>query len=81
MSETSFIWEIDEEKDHGANINPITKTIKWYNDATLCTCGAYVVCGCVKSTYVQSFEQFRQDGPALVSLPADILAKMQEVAK
>ncbi len=80
MAETSFLWTIEADRSDGANVDIPQQVIRWYDGATPCTCGELVACGCVESTVVQSFELFKQDGPALTSVPADVLTEMEKAA-
>ncbi|MFW5691779.1 MAG: hypothetical protein ACOCX3_00355 [Chloroflexota bacterium] len=64
----AWMWPVSSGGVNGANIDDVDRKIHWFDDAVACACG--------DSAAVQSFEQFRQDGSPLGSIPGDVLEEM-----
>lgn len=68
---TSWMWQNENGGVNGASVDDEAGYIYWYDDAAGCACG-------VDTGDVQSFAQFRQDGPPLMHVPEDVLAELNE---
>jgi hypothetical protein len=66
---TSWMWPTDDGDVNGATIDTIKARIHWFDNGIGCACG--------DSTAEQTYADFRKKGPAIGSIPGDVLAEIQ----
>jgi hypothetical protein len=65
---TSWMWPTDDGDVNGATIDTISQRIHWFDSGLGCACG--------DSTAEQTYAEFRAKGPAVGTIPDDVLAEI-----
>jgi hypothetical protein len=67
---TAWMWGNSFGGVNGVTIEPLDRCLLWFDDGAGCACD--------DAAATQSYEQFHERGPVFDSIPADVLAELEQ---